>query len=142
MKPLSPNNILDILLFPVLLTVMMPVIVQFIPVVVSIVLSITLIGWIVIGVKDTYNLHFDEDFLYLESIIDRKKIPLSAIEKIRRSEKGMIVRGVTSWHYEIKFNAYAKMKDQSFSEVHGGKRVLEFVETVRKRNSSVVAQLS
>ena len=142
MKPLSPNNILDILLFPVLLTIMMPAIVLFIPVVVSIILIVILIGWIFIGITGTYNLHYDEEFLYLESIIDRKKIPLAAIEKIKRSEKGMIVRGVTSWHYEIGFYPYAKMNEQSFSEIHGGKRVLEFVETVRKRNSSLVAQLS
>ena len=142
MKPLSRNNILDILLFPVLLTVLMPVIVLFIPMVVSIVLIIILLGWIFIGITESYNLHYDEEFLYLESIMDRKKIPLAAIEKIKRSEKGMIVRGVTSWHYEIGFYAYVKMKEQSFSEIHGGKRVLEFVDTVRKRNSSLVAKLS
>jgi hypothetical protein len=67
---------------------------------------------------------------------------LEAIEKIQRSKEGMIVRGVTSWHYEINFYTYTKMKKQSINEVHGGRKVPEFVDAVRKKNSLVLVQLS
>lgn len=147
MKPLSPTNILNALLFPVLLLFILPILIlagvpEVSNPVIAVILFTILISWIAIGANETYDLHYDDEFLYLNSILGRKKIPLEAIEKIQRSKEGMIVRGVTSWHYEINFYTYTKMKKQSINEVHGGRKVPEFVDAVRKKNSLVLVQLS
>lgn len=78
MKPLSPNNIVNVLLFPVLLLLIMPLfmlagLAGVSNPVVAIILYTLLIIWIIVGAKETYNLHYDEEFLYLRSIADRKK---------------------------------------------------------------------
>jgi hypothetical protein len=143
MKPLSPNNILNALVFPVLL---LPVMTLFVlagapgishPLTATF-LYIILFTWISIAARQTYNLHYDTEFLYMNSIGRRLKVPLADIQKIQRSNDGIKVKGLTSWRYTISFHSQTKIAEQSVYELAGSKKVEGFAAIVTQQNPSVL----
>lgn len=143
MKPLSPNNILNALVFPVLL---LPVMTMFVlagapgishPVTATF-FYLVLFTWISVTARETYNLHYDTEFIYMKSIGRRCKIPLSDIQKIQRSNEGIRVKGLTSWRYTISFQSHTKIADQSVYEPAGSEKVKGFADSVKNQNASVL----
>jgi hypothetical protein len=92
MKPLSPTNILNALLFPVLLLFILPILIlagvpEVSDPVIAAILFTILISWIAIGANETYDLHYDDEFLYLNSILDRKKFHWKPSKKFNAPKK-------------------------------------------------------
>lgn len=148
MKPLSPNNRLNALLFPfvsLFLSALLLVIGTFswnIYPIVCTLYCLVMIVWTYFAAIETYDLHYDDEFLYLKRIGRKVTIPLSAIKTIQRTDEGMKVVGVTAWLYVIRFHATAEMVDQTVYEPHGSRRVAEFVEVVRRRNDGVIIHMT
>lgn len=144
MKPLSPKNILNVLVFPVLLllTLTFLLIPGGFPWIsnpgIAILLYTILFVWIFAAAIRTYDLHYDGEFLYLKRIGETRKIPLSAIKQIQRSNDGIKVKGLSSWRYTIEFHSSTNIVDQSIYEVIGSRKVEEFVDIVKQVNSTVL----
>lgn len=148
MTPLSPNNVLNALVFPVLLLItltlfLLPGQTPYLsnpPVAIS--LYIILFCWIYYAVGHTFDLYYDHEFLHLRSLAKARQIPLTAIKRIHRSHEGIKVRGLTSWRYIIQFHAASKMDDQVIYEVDGSKKVEAFSKIVKQRNGTVLLKLT
>lgn len=152
MKPLSTNNISNALVFPVLLfLISTPFAVAgaasdiaadklwiYHPLSIFI-YFILLLLWIGMAAFHTYNLRYDDEFLYLDGIIDSKKVPLSTIKKIERSTDGVRVKGLTSWKYTIEFHPGSDVSTQTAFEVIGTEKVSTFVVVVKKVNPALLA---
>jgi hypothetical protein len=149
MKPLSPNNLLNVTLFPVLLVLALGFILWVLgeadlvapPILVVIPLGV-LFAWIYFAAKDTYNIYFDDEFVYLRKLWLNKKVPLTAVTTIRRVTEGMRVEGVTAWHYKITFHPETQIAEQSVMEAAGGTRMKVFVEIVSRKNANVSISIS
>lgn len=148
MTPLSPNNLLNTLLFPVLLCITLTLLLLpgGVPYIsntpVAILLYMILFSWIYYGGWQTYDLYYNHEFLHLRSITKTRQIPLTAIKGIQRSHEGIKVKGLTSWRYIVQFHTDTKIKDQIIYEVDGSKKVEVFASIVRKRNTSALIDLS
>ena len=146
MKPLATSNILNLIFFPIslLLTLSLFTIAGATQLLVGEVLTIllfpVLVVWIWVGVKDARNLYYDEEFVYLEGVIDSSKVPLSQVTRIAKDLTGMRATGVTAWRYRLEFAPSEKVPAQTMYEVDGGKRVAEFVKAVRKINPALAIE--
>ena len=145
MKPLSPNNVLNALLYPVLLLLMVTGLLMTPADLVwmknksvVVLIYIVLIAWIYLASRATYNLRYDMEFLYMKGVMKTTKIPLSAIIKVQRTTDRIKVYGLSSWRYTVEFDSSAKMPSQVVYETVGSKKVEEFVEVVRRLNPNVV----
>ena len=147
MKPLSPNNILNALVFPTLLAFMLPLFIVSGSVkwisspALAIILYTLLFTWIYFSAKQTYDLHYDLEFLYLNSIGKSSKVPMSSIKSIQRSNEGIRVKGLTSWKYTIEFHSDITIVSQCIYETVGSKKVEEFAEIVKQKNATVIIRL-
>lgn len=148
MIPLSPNNVINALVFPVLLAITLTLFLLpgGFPYIsnppVAILLYIILFSWIYYAAEQTYDLHYDQEFLYLKSVTRTTQLPLTSIKRIRRSHEGIKVKGLTSWRYIIQFHPDAKMGDQIVYEIDGSKKVEAFVAIVQQQNTTVLVSLS
>jgi Ca2+/Na+ antiporter len=148
MIPLSPNNVINALVFPVLLSItltlfLLPGRVPYIsnpPV--AILLYIILFCWIYYAARQTYDLHYDQEFLHLTSLTKKTQLPLTAIKRIQKSNEGIKVRGLTSWRYILQFHPDTKIEDQVIYEVNGSRKVETFASVVRQRNTTVLVKLT
>jgi hypothetical protein len=144
MKKLAANNILNALIFPVLLV---PTLTFLAWVTDGFWISSNLIlgalycglsAWIYFSAKGTFNLFYDSEFLYLNGLVKNIKIPLAMVQKIQRSHDGIKVQGVNSWKYTIVFKGNENITVQSLYEVDGSTTVEEFAAAVKQINSHVI----
>jgi hypothetical protein len=148
MKPLAKNNILNVLFFPVLLFLVISLftiggVTQImIGNVGTILLFVGLITWIYFGVRDACNLHYDDEFVYLDGLIYKSKVPLSHVTRIARDLTGMKASAVTAWRYRIEFAPSEKVAAQTFYEADGGTRLAASISAVREVNPLVVVELT
>lgn len=147
MKPLATNKILNILFFPVSLLLVVSLftigggIQILVGNIVTVLLFPGLIAWIYFGVRDACNLYYDEEFVYLEGLLYKSKVPLSAVTRIARDLTGMRASGITAWRYRLEFAPGEKVAAQTIYEVDGGTRVAEFIIVVRQTNPLAVVEL-
>jgi hypothetical protein len=148
MTPLSPNNLLNALLFPVLLFITLTLLLLpgGVPYIsnppVAFLLYIVLSSWIYYANWQTFDLYYDHEFLHLRSLTKSRQIPLTAIKGIRRSHEGVKVKGLTSWRYTVQFDASFKIEDQIIYEINGSRKVEAFASIVKQRNSNVLVNLT
>lgn len=144
MKKLAANNILNALIFPVLLV---PTITFLALATDGFWISSNLIlgalycglsAWIYFSAKGTFNLFYDSEFLYLNGLVEKIKIPLAMVQKIQRSHDGIKAQGVNSWKYTIAFKGNENIRVQSLYEVDGSSTVEEFAAAVKQINPHVI----
>ena len=146
MKQLGTNNIFNVLLYPVLLLLILSLITisgvatTLIPVPFLLLLFLALILWIIFGVRDTCNVFYDDQFIYLQGLLNRYKIPLSQLKKISKDQTGMKASAITAWRYRLEFEPGIKISPQIIYEVEGGTKVAEFTAIVKKMNSALVVE--
>ena len=148
MRPLAKNSILNVLFFPISLFLVVSLFtiggVTQIMVgnVGTVFLFVGLITWIYFGVRDACNMHYDDEFVYLDGLIYNSKVPLSQVTRIARDLTGMKASAVTAWRYRIEFAPSEKVAAQTFYEADGGTRVAAFVSAVKQVNPLVVVDLT
>jgi len=144
MKPLSPYNRLNALLFPLVslfLSTLLLASGNYPWNVFAAIFCMVMMIWIYFAAEETYDLYYDDEFVYLKRIGRKVTIPLSDIKAIQRTEEGMRVVGVTAWLYVIRFHANAEMVEQTVYEPHGSRKVVAFIEVVRRGNAAVIISM-
>lgn len=140
MKPLAPNNIVNDLLFPIVILIVLSiltiagVIFLLIQAVFVVFVFAVLVAWIGFGIRDTYNVFYDSEFIYLKGILDSHKISLSSVKRVKVDKEGMRVIGVTSWKYLIEFDTRVKVRPQMVHQTAGTTSVNDFVEVAKLVN--------
>ena len=146
MKPLATNNILNALFFPVAVFVMLLILTIaggstiLLGVPLTVLLFAVLGIWIYIDASGTYNVFYDDEFIYLKGLLHRCKVPHSQVRSIARDQTGMKVSGVTAWRYRLEFTAITNVAGQTFYEVDGGTKVAEFVKHIRNVNPGAAVE--
>ena len=146
MKPLAKSNILNVLLFPVVLLVILLLIAvgggagTLIPVPFLLFMFIVLGFWIFFGVRETCDVSYDDQFIYLQGLLDQHRIPLSQLRKIARDQRGMKASGITAWKYRLEFDPSLKISPQTIYEAEGDTRVKEFTTLVKEKNPALVVE--
>ena len=146
MKSLAAKNILNVLLFPVLLLLILIVITiggtaaDLMPVPFLVLLFVVLSLWIFFGIRETCNVFYDDQFIYLKGLLNSHKVSLSQIKKIAKDQTGMKASGITAWRYRLEFEPSAKISPQIIYEVAGGKKVAEFIAIVKSKNPHLVVE--
>src|SRR5262245_22501266 len=110
MKPLSPVNILNALIFPVFLFAGLTIFLvqneesrSLTFGILFFVLYAISVGWIYAALERTFDLYYDNTFLYLRKLNSKRKIPLTAIKRIYLTSNRVNVMGINSWKYNIEF---------------------------------------
>jgi len=148
MKPLASNNILNTLLFPAfaLLVLILLTIAGVATTLINgwlvVLLFIVLIAWIFIGVKETYDVYYDSEFLYLNGVMHNHKINLNLVLSVRLNKAGMRVAGVTAWNYLVELDPNTGVMPQSVFQTPGSTTVEDFISVVRNVNPSLLVELS
>jgi hypothetical protein len=91
---------------------------------------VVLLGWIGFGVRDTYNIFYDSEFIYLQGILNNHKLSLATIRRVTVDKEGMRVAAVTSWKYLIEFDKTVKIAPLTVHETAGTTNVQDFVQVV------------
>ena len=144
MKPLASNNIINVLFFPAVLLLLLLLLTisgasaMLMGIPFTVLLFLVLGLWVYFGVRETCNVFYDDEFVYLEGIGHSTKVPLSQVKRIVRDQSGMKASGVTAWRYIIEFTSASKAPPQTIHEIAGGTKVTEFVRQVRTINPKVV----
>lgn len=144
MKKLAANNILNALLFPVLLVPTITILALATDgfwISSNLILGALYCGlsaWIYFSAKGTFNLFYDSEFLYLNGLVKNIKIPLARVQKIQQSHDGIKVQGINSWKFTIAFRDDENIKVQSLYKVDGSTTVEEFVAAVKQINPHVI----
>lgn len=143
MKPLAANNIVNVLFFPVLLFIILSllslsgVIFQLIEAVFVFFVFAILLAWIVFGIRDTYNVFYDSEFIYLKGVFYNYKLSLGTIRRVAVDKQGMRVVGVTTWKYLVEFDQTIKVAPQTVFEPAGTSKVHDFVAAARLVNPAL-----
>jgi hypothetical protein len=143
MKPLAPNNILNTLCFPVVLLMVLSVltlagaITALLETGFVILVFIVLVAWIGFGIRDTYNVFYDSEFIYLNGVMHRHKLSLTSIRRVRLDNEGMRVVGVTSWKYVIEFDRTVKARPLTVYQPAGAANVQNFVAVAKTLNPNL-----
>lgn len=143
MKALAANNVVNVLFFPTVLLIILSllslsgVIFQLIEAVFVVFVFVILLAWIVFGIRDTYNVFYDSEFIYLKGVFNNHKLSLSTIRRVAVDKQGMRVVGVTTWKYLIEFDQTIKVAPQAVFEPAGTTNVQDFVAAARLVNPTI-----
>ena len=146
MKPLATNNILNVLLFPGLLLLILTLMTiggaatTLMPVPFLTLIFIGLFLWIIFGVRETCNVFYDDNFIYLQGLLKHDKVPISKLMKVARDQSGMKASGISAWRYRLEFEPGTKISSQIIYEVAGGTRVAEFIAFMKRINAALVVE--
>jgi hypothetical protein len=144
MKPLAANNVVNVLFFPLVLLIILSllslsgVIFQLIEAAFVFFVFVILLAWIVFGLRDTYNVFYDSEFIYLNGVFDKHKLSLGTIRRVAVDKQGMRVVGVTTWKYLIEFDETIKVAPQTVFEPAGTTNVQDFVKVARMVNPALL----
>jgi len=106
----------------------------------TVLLFVVLGLWVYFGVRETCNVFYDDEFVYLEGIGHSSKVPLTEVKRIARDQSGMKASGVTAWRYILEFTSASNVAPQTFHEIDGGTKVIEFVRHLKTINPKVVVE--
>lgn len=146
MKPLASNNIINVLFFPAVVLLLLSLLTisgastMLMGVPFTVFLFVVLGLWVYFGVRETCNVFYDDEFVYLEGIGHSSKVPLTQVKRIARDQSGMKASGVTAWRYILEFTSASKVAPQTFHEIDGGTKLTEFVRHLRTINPKVVVE--
>jgi hypothetical protein len=147
MKTLSPTNILNSLVLPIVLLMVLTALLFNNNVIGSMTISVIifvfyaiLLGWIYAALIRTYDLYYDSEHLYLRGAVRKIKLPLSSISRIQLTHSRVRILGILSYQYKIEFDGSISEDNQKFWVVDGSKKLDEFVGTVQKVNKFLIVR--
>ncbi|MBL0742671.1 hypothetical protein [Chryseolinea lacunae] len=147
MKQLSGSNIFNALASPVLLLVGLVIyVVKFKQPSTAGQYGLTIFGcvclaaWIYAAMRNTFNLFYDDQFLYLKGVLSQRKVPLQMVTRIQITNEMLKVMGITFWKYNVAFDPAAGIDDQPVWETWDDKDLDEFAAVVRQHNPGIIVR--
>lgn len=93
--------------------------------------------WLYGALNNTYDLFYDDKFVYLKGCFRKRKIAFRHIRRIQLTPHRISVLGFSTWKYRIVFASEVGIGDQYFWDVVGGKAADVFGAAVKAQNDAV-----
>jgi hypothetical protein len=150
MRLLSPINILNALAVPVALLLVLMILFSTTDYkhsssanIVAFIFLLVLVAWMYGVINRTYDLYYDQQFVYLKGFRKNKSVPLASIKRIAHvhnmqlNYRATLIDGMRFDRYSIAFDPAIDLDDQEILLLR--KKDLElFIDAVRRCNKHVV----
>ncbi|HEY0741671.1 MAG TPA: hypothetical protein VGD40_09415 [Chryseosolibacter sp.] len=93
--------------------------------------------WLFGALNKTYDLFYDDKFVYLKGCFRKRKIAFRHVTRIQLTSHRRRILGFSTWKYRIVFASEVGIDDQYFWDVMGGKAADEFGAAVKAQNDAV-----